>query len=278
MIEKNKEMFRKLQLIQFDILKHVDKVAKEHNIQYFLGFGTLLGAIRHNGFIPWDVDIDLTLMREDYDKLVAILKAQNDTSDYYISVPGDKNHTSPHALIYCKNTVFRDEFSSLNKKSKRPKEVFIDIFPIDKLPMDEKQRKAQIKRIVKLRKRVYLKTPFYFRANKLYRFLKKLRTFLYVFESNAKIQRKIDKEMRKYNNTDSNEYGQFGSSHLRFFVLNKEDYFPVKEKKFEDFVCPIPNNYDKFLKMVYKDYMKMPSKEKIEQFFDKDIMVIDNRK
>ena len=78
MIEKNKEMFRKLQLIQFDILKHVDKVAKEHNIQYFLGFGTLLGAIRHNGFIPWDVDIDLTLMREDYDKLVAILKAQND--------------------------------------------------------------------------------------------------------------------------------------------------------------------------------------------------------
>lgn len=262
MIEKNKEMFRKLQLIQFDILKHVDKVAKEHNIQYFLGFGTLLGAIRHNGFIPWDVDIDLTLMREDYDKLVAILKAQNDTSDYYVSVPGDKNHTSPHALIYCKNTVLRGEFASLNKKLKRPKEVYIDIFPIDKLPMDEKQRKAQIKRIVKLRKRVYLKTPFYFRANKLYRFLKKLRTFLYVFESNEKIQRKIDKEMRKYNNTDSNEYGQFGSSHLRYLFLNKEDYFPAKEKNLRILLLQFLTIMISFLKLCIKIILRCPVKKK----------------
>lgn len=278
MNESNKETFRKLQLIQLDILKHMDKIAKENGIQYFLGFGTLLGAIRHNGFIPWDVDIDLTMMREDYDKLVAIMKAQNDTSKYYISVPGDKNHTSPHALIYCKDTIFRDEFAHLNGKSKRPKEVYIDIFPIDKLPVDEKLRKAQINKIAKLRSRVFLKTPYYYRTNKVYRFMKKLRTFLYVFTSNEKLQRKIDNEMRRYNDSDSIEYGQFASSHLRFFVLTKEDYFPAKEHKFEDFIAPIPNNYDKFLKIVYKDYMKMPTEEKIEKFFDKQLEVIDNRK
>ena len=66
--------------IELDILKYVDAVCKEYNLRYFLSFGTLIGAIRHKGFIPWDDDIDISMPREDYERFVEIKKCQRDRS------------------------------------------------------------------------------------------------------------------------------------------------------------------------------------------------------
>ena len=66
--------------IELDIWKYVDAVCKEYNLRYFLSFGTLIGAIRHKGFIPWDDDIDISMPREDYERFVEIKKCQRDRS------------------------------------------------------------------------------------------------------------------------------------------------------------------------------------------------------
>ena len=66
-----------LQKIELEILKYIDKVCKENSLTYFLAYGTLIGAIRHKGFIPWDDDVDIQMPRDDYNKLCEILKKEN---------------------------------------------------------------------------------------------------------------------------------------------------------------------------------------------------------
>jgi len=277
MTDTNMQKYRELQLIQLDILKYFDDIAKKNNIPYFLAFGTLLGAIRNNGFIPWDLDIDITMMRDDYEKLIKIIK-DDDDPNFFISIPGEKRHMSPHALIYCRNTKFENEFHEFNRNRKVHQEVYIDIFPIDKLPKDLKLRKKQANKITKLKRRIFKRSPVYYRSNKLYKFLKKIRSLFYIFPSNEKLHLKIDNEMKKYNSTDSKDLGQLASPYLESLVLKREDYFPPSQYMFEGVSVLIPNNYKKFLELCYGDYLRLPSQEKIESYFKLKIRAVDNRK
>ena len=81
--EKQLDMLRQLQLLELEILLEVDRVCKKHNITYYLGEGSLLGAIRHNGFIPWDDDIDILMKREDYEKFLQIAPVELG-KDYFL--------------------------------------------------------------------------------------------------------------------------------------------------------------------------------------------------
>lgn len=277
MLEKNKQKYRKLQSIQLDILKYFDNIARKHNIPYFIAFGTLLGAIRDNGFIPWDLDIDITMMREDYEQIIRIIKEDNHP-DYFVGAPGDKNHMSPHALVYCRNTVFQNEFYQFNRQRKVYHEVYIDIFPIDKLPTDLHQRKKQSNKIQKLKRRVFKRSPIYYRSNKIYKLLKKIRSLFYLFPSNEKLHLKIDNEMKKYNESGSTDLGQLASPYLDMLVLKEEDYFPPGSHVFEGVSVLIPNNYQKFLESCYGNYSILPEPEKIENYFNIPFEIVDNRK
>lgn len=276
-MEKNKiDRFIKLQSIQLEILKYFDKVAKQHNITYYLAFGTLLGAIRHQGFIPWDVDIDVTMKRQDYEKILDILLKEPE-NDFFVKRPGDKYHTSPHALLYMKNTQILRPHHQNNPKDKRPKEVYIDLFPIDNLSDDLKKRKKQIKKVGRLRKWIIIKNPKYFKSNKLYRFLKWARSLLFLFVSTEKMQIKCDKEMQKYNNVNTKFLGQLASSDYYRIALPETVFGEPVPKKFVDFEAPVPVGYDEFLTQVYGNYMELPSLENQKRYFDVIFEIKDNR-
>lgn len=132
MIELSKEMLRQLQMIELEMLLEVDRICKKCNIKYNVIAGTLLGAIRHGGFIPWDDDADIGMLRDEYEKFRVACETELDTERFYFQ---DNRNTPGYRWGYGKlrrkGTVFTREF-----QEHMPYEqgVFIDIFPMDGIP------------------------------------------------------------------------------------------------------------------------------------------------
>ena len=122
---------RKAQLRMLDILVEFDKICRKHNIPYWISGGTCLGAVRHGGFIPWDDDIDVDIMRDDFLSLRNILKKELPANLIFQDETTDKFYYLKFAKIRDKNSYFDDkEFSNKVKDHG----LYIDIFPIEKVP------------------------------------------------------------------------------------------------------------------------------------------------
>ena len=119
------------------ILKEVHSICMKNNIKYFLHFGTLIGAVRHNGFIPWDDDIDIGMLRPDYEKFLKIVK-NNLSKDYIVqNQKTDKGFAFCFTKIMLQDTVWIEQNSI--RTNKKYNGIYIDVFPFDKVP--EKERK-----------------------------------------------------------------------------------------------------------------------------------------
>ena len=143
-------LYRILQLANFEILKKVDKICKDNNLNLWLTFGTLLGAVRHKGFIPWDDDIDVEMPRDDYNKLIEILKADTDSDLHAELVHGKKDVN-----------IF------LKIRHKHIPHIFIDITPIDytNKRLSKKGRLSLSNKIKFFRRLMNLKIRFYIKNN-----------------------------------------------------------------------------------------------------------------
>ncbi|GFI01229.1 hypothetical protein IMSAGC005_00051 [Lachnospiraceae bacterium] len=132
MLELSQEQLRKLQMIELELLQEIDRICRKHNIHYNIIAGTLLGAVRHGGFIPWDDDADVALLRPEYEKFCKVCELELDKERFYFQ---DHKNTSGYRWGYGKlrrkNTVFLREY-----QEHMPYEqgVFIDIFPLDYAP------------------------------------------------------------------------------------------------------------------------------------------------
>lgn len=122
--------------IELQILNYIDEVCKDNKLRYYLLGGTLLGAIRHGGFIPWDDDIDIIMPRNDYDTLLSII---NETNNKYkvLAYKYKKEYYYPFAKIVDSSTMVVES----NTIATNNMGVWVDIFPIDNLPNDKKHRK-----------------------------------------------------------------------------------------------------------------------------------------
>lgn len=117
---------RMLQLKMLAILKTVTGIADKHNIPYWLSGGTLLGASRHGGFIPWDDDVDIELLRSDYKRLLRVLKSEL-PADLYLQTPSDRGYRLLFSKVRDRNSTVYEEDDSLDHY--KEKGIFIDIFP-----------------------------------------------------------------------------------------------------------------------------------------------------
>jgi len=113
--------------LQLHLLSEVDRLCRAHGIHYYLLFGTLLGAVRHAGFIPWDDDVDIGVKRDDYDRLLDLLELELDPERYFIqTAANDAGITIPFAKVRCQKTIFEEYNAPVGAEYHQG--VFLDIF------------------------------------------------------------------------------------------------------------------------------------------------------
>lgn len=255
-----------MNLIDYDSIKSIElstlctihNFCRENNISYSLGYGTLLGAIRHKGFIPWDDDIDIIMLRKDYDLLLKNFPTIiNNVS--LASIERNHKWNRAYAVAYDINTIKIETIDG----NVEDIGVGIDIFPIDDVPQNEKDW-CKYNRIRKLLLNLYLLKIVKWRKgrgglkNIFLLFAKTLLSLL----STRKIAQMIDKYAKKKNGIDSQyvfENVEDLSSKQRFSKFWFNDYCDVE---FENYKFKAISSYDEFLKASYGDYMTLPPIEK----------------
>lgn len=248
---------RELQIKELEILKEFIEICNKLKLKYFLDAGTLLGCIRHGGFIPWDDDIDVSMPREDYE--IFLEKGQEMLpKKYFIQTnTTDKEYTMNFAKVRDSETTF---IESTAKNLKINHGVFIDIFPYDKYDSRKKVRNYINRLLYNLYEMKTLK--FYNLNSKAKNIVAKI---IGGRISVCKLVTKKDKIALKYNNDDSiNSLKCYCYGTAFNIIVDKEIFSNGEIKKFEDIEVIVPKEYDKYLKIIYGNYMELPPEEERE--------------
>ena len=251
----NIEEIKKLTL---EILDDVTRVCKELNLQYFLDSGTLLGAVRHNGFIPWDDDIDICMPRPDYEIFIKKYNKLCDKNYYCLDLNNSRKYFFPFAKVFDKRTIKTENGKMINWNK-----LSVDIFPLDAYPEEKQERENFHNEQLKLLDKYEEPRCMYFANTKTLGKKGKINVFLAKTFLTRVYAKRINKHAKKYEYSNASTIGQitciYYSRTLRDF--DKELFKPIPHK-FEDKEYMIPSGYDTLLKNFYGDYMIPPPPEK----------------
>ena len=274
-----KDTLRELQLFLVDMMKSIDEICEKYGVRYFVIWGTAIGAIRHQGFIPWDDDIDLGMLLEDHMRLVQIPKAEWDerglelitANDYYPS------HLMMITRVYKKGTVFEnkkrlkyDKRSSFPEFPLRP--IGIDIFVYTHIDSPDVAQKMS--------KRMSLYQKMYWRANTGMKIIKTdpisyqlrcvrndlLHNLLCIArDPQMKIYKRYRKELEKLD-SNGGKYittfeSEFDGETIKSVSL-ETDMFPLIKIPFENIYIYIQKNYEDMLTSLYGNYLELPPADK----------------
>lgn len=251
----------KLKQIELDIFRQFISVCQKLNLNYYAIGGTLLGSVRHKGFIPWDDDIDVAMLRKDYE--IFLQKAQEFLpSPYFLQThQTDPEYPLNFAKLRNSNTTFI-ESSVANRKINHG--VYIDIFPLDFYPDSRfKQILFDIRwKLLHFRMRNEFIIPKEYKASATKKALQSVLMSIakIIYPSTEKAIEKRDKLMKKYNNTSflANFCGAWGKRE----IVPGQWYGKGKILSFENLSVQVPEQAEKWLTQVYGDYLKLPPKEK----------------
>lgn len=244
------------------ILSKIDTICKKNKLCYSLGAGTLLGAVRHHGFIPWDDDVDIMMPRGDYEKLINIIS--NNNSDLkIITCDNNKFFQDVIAKVYDPNTLIDER---VGDTSKTDLGVFVDVFPVDGLG---KNKKEAYKNVKKGRLLQLLMTcagmKKYSRSVNLSFIYEPIRFFLFCltrFINANKIAKRLNRFNKRISFIDSDYVGTVAGSFREKTIMLKSDYLNTTNIEFEHLKFKTIVNYDNYLKSCYGDYMKLPPENK----------------
>ena len=266
---------KKYQKTQILLLREVDKICREQGLSYYMIGGTLLGAVRHGGFIPWDADIDIAMRREDYDRFKQYWMQNPSEVFFYQDFETEKNHLSPHALLRFKGTRVGDQerFSPVYNPKERG--IFLDIFPLDTPPQNRALQYIQMKHIQFLRWLIKIKIGLLYYNTPSWKKAVKTVARLSLFPISLQtLNKMLDKVMRKYTGCNSGFLVSMASHYSYRKQLMPEDIYGTPVPcKFENEVFLATEKTDAYLTRIYGNYMQLPPAEK--QVFPKSIDHID---
>lgn len=248
-----------LKSVQLNILKHVDEFCRKYSIQYFMSGGSLLGAVRHKGFIPWDDDIDIMMLRSDYERFIKEY-SENDHSEYKVySSRLDSQYTLPYAKVDNSKTI-------LNEHVEYPLSigVNIDLFPIDIMPESKEKQKHVYAYFSRQMMFLNLKQVSVNKNRNIFKNL--LLVCSHVLLKPMKLStivRRIEKNAMQFSGCESSNYcgvAVWGYGIREVNLLS--NYASSIDVLFEDMMVPVPVGYDNYLRGVYGDYMQLPPEEK----------------
>lgn len=268
-----------VQTISLEMLIFLDKLCSDADIPYSLAGGTLLGALRHGGFIPWDDDIDIFMLRPDYERFIETYKDKEfDNPNYRLDCLENGNLKQPFARI----VDLRTKCSSV--KSSTMSHIWLDILALDAIPESEEDREKHVSRLSKMRtKRLLINMPMYSGAivrsyfsgiknalKDVKKALKKLvKALLYIFkpmvafilrkfDGQRKISEEITKEVCSIPFDSVTEVGELVAQAKVKGIMNKDTFRDSVEVEFEGKKFKAMPDYDYYLKGQYGDYMQIP--------------------
>lgn len=251
---------RDAQMIMVDIMKDVHELCEKHGLKYFLDAGTLIGAVRHKGFIPWDDDVDIGMLREDYNKFLEIAKNELPEHLFLQTFETDK-----HYDIYpvpCKvrynNTILFEEGTKENYQMHNG--IYIDVFPYDSLPKHNfiyKVQRTLSYNILKSFKRIKdIPEKLSFKNRITFSFY---RVVIKMFPNKRRL--KLFNYLTTWNDVNSEYMGYGVDTYWSEYIYKKSDYFDLIKLEFEGQYFYAPKGYDAILTQLYGDYMTMPKEE-----------------
>lgn len=259
MTELTPEVLKELHEVQIEILEDIVRICKKYHLRYFMIYGTLIGAIRHKGFIPWDDDLDVGMPRDDYEKFIEIARKELDEKYYLQNSDSDSGYWLPFAKVRKHNTLF-EEPSVAKMSDKVHKGIFVDIFPFDYVQKNKGYFvHSQFVLSKAINETMYYKAGVFTNKNVLK--YKHIVTVLNLLPMRAlsKLQRRVASMQNK---KKAQYFADFNSSRKYLAAIYPLTWFlPTAVGEFNGRKFDIPRNYDLYLRMVYGDYMKMPKEE-----------------
>lgn len=254
-----------VQAMQLNLMKKVDKFCSDNQITYYLIAGSCLGAIRHSGFIPWDDDIDLGMMRKDYDRFIKLFYSTFSDKEYFL-----QNYNSdPNFSLALSRICIRGTYVDVPSERYLDvcKNTYIDVFPLDNVPDDDKLRLRQHKVLYRIDRLIGLKN-FHIYRNSLSEIIVKylvsmiLKVFPLKYLQNRRIQ-----EMTKYDGTDTNFVCSTTSKYgYRKQVMEKKLYGVPAKCNFEGEIFNVPAKTHEYLTHLYgPNYMSIPPENRREK-------------
>ena len=278
---------KKVWNVELDLLKKFIEVCNKYNLKYFIFSGSMIGVIRHQGFIPWDDDIDVAMLREDYNKLLEIADKEF-TNEYFFQTPYNDKLYRGHAQLRNSNTtgILPRE---INMKYNQG--IFLDIFPLDEYPSTKEEYDKQNKKLLKYKE---LLTRYYDYGST---FKSKIYTYLIArpivdLHGYKNYYKKYEKECSKYNGKGNGIVSNLSLIYDREKNnIYREELDEMIEMPFENVMVTVPKKYDDILKRTFGEYMvfkheatthgdvlfstEIPYKEFIKRYKNKEINLED---
>lgn len=265
--EYTQEELTRLHRIMLDMLRDFDRICRKHKIRYFAIDGTALGAVRHKGYIPWDDDIDIAMLRPDYNRLLSVYKEEFGDR-YTLFSPEAENKYYNFVPILSKNNtrmivpLSKDVFDT---------GIFIDIFLYENIPDDRALADRYIDKCyfwrniyVMGRANFELLYPGATAGQKIkYTIAGVVRKIMSRVDPDGnKVRRMYMKQIMKYAGK-TKTYTVLGDPYAKDVIMRRDEFFPIVRLPFEDFDMPVMNQYLENLRRKYgEDYMQLPPKEK----------------
>lgn len=257
MIQLDENQLRELQMVELELLKEFDRVCRKHNIRYSITGGTLLGAVRHGGFIPWDDDADISMLRSEYEKFIAVCDQELDSSRFYFQdIDRTKGYRWGYGKLRRKDSVFLREH-----QEHMPYEqgIFIDIFPRDGVPDSVIMERLHHFRCFIIRKFLWSEVGRFADKKRFMRCLYSVMRVIskpWIYRAYHRLVEDSNKHTTKRVRALTFPIPHKGKGYLRKWYESYEDI------EFEGYPLMVESGYRDWLTYEFHDYMKLPPVEK----------------